>query len=120
MHYLLSNSSETKQPTFVRPDLTPLQRKRESILLKERRSLIQSGKPRNSSKIHNSKLFLDNQLYLYGFLDANNVFQHTHPNSAVPTESDVPSDITALLAQGLSVSELSLQFECVGPGGESA
>ena len=47
----------------IKPDMTPRERFIESLLLKERRSLIELGCDRTSIKISNSKLFLNNQLY---------------------------------------------------------
>ena len=40
---VLTKSRKLKKPISVKPDLSPLQRKHESILLKESWSLIQSG-----------------------------------------------------------------------------
>ena len=47
---VLTKSKDLKKPIFMKPDLSPLQRKHESILLKEKWSLIQSGESRNSIK----------------------------------------------------------------------
>ena len=88
---VLTKSRELKKPTVVKPDLSPLQRKHESILLKERWSLIQSDESHNSIKFRNSKLFLNNKLY--GFVDSTNVFQlsTTHPDK-VSENSTLPGD----------------------------
>ena len=70
---VLGKARERKKPTFVKSDLSLLQRKQESILLEQRWSLIQSSESQNSIKIHNSKLFLKNKLH--EFVDSTNVFQ---------------------------------------------
>ena len=51
---VLAKTRELKKLTFVKRDLSPLQRKHESILLNERWSLIQSGESHNSINIQNS------------------------------------------------------------------
>ena len=76
--------------------------------LREDGYLIQSGESRNSIKIYNSKLFLNNKLY--GFVDSTNVFQlsTTHPDKA--SENSTP-----LGDEHDSVSHV--QARSVGPGG---
>ena len=106
---VLTKSRELKKPTFVKPDLSLLQRKCESILLKERWSFIQSGESCNSIKICNSKLFLNKKLY--GFcIDSTNVFHLStiHPDKA--SEYSTP-----LGDEHASVSHVRAQS--VGPGG---
>lgn len=69
------------QPYTIKPDMSKEQRVRESVLLKERLSLIQSGIKRKSIKIHNSRLFVNN--VLHGKVDSSNIFQLCQPNSIV-------------------------------------
>lgn len=73
---VLSKSRSLKKPFHVKPDLSPSQRVRDSVLLKERWSLITNGVPRASIKIRGSKLYV-NQV-LHGSLDSSNVFNHAH------------------------------------------
>ena len=48
---------------IIKPDVSPSERKRESILLKERWSLIQSGVPRKAIRIQGSRLLVRNKLH---------------------------------------------------------
>ena len=54
----LSNSTVS-----IKPDMSKMERKRESLLLKERWSLIQSGVPRMDIKIRGSRLLVKNKLH---------------------------------------------------------
>lgn len=57
---ILYNSSSLTKPYFVKPDLSPEQRKRDQALLKVRWSLIQEGGvSRSSIKIRKSAIFVD-------------------------------------------------------------
>ena len=59
-------SQQTGNPGIsMKPQLTPFQSKVESILLKERRSLIQSGVPATSIcfSINSKQLYVDNQIH---------------------------------------------------------
>jgi len=49
-------------PIYIKPDLSPEERAKESILLKERWGLIQKGAERKQIKLRNGALFVDNQL----------------------------------------------------------
>ena len=48
---------------IIKPDMSPSERKRESILLKERWSFIQSGVPRKAIRIQGSRLLVRNKLH---------------------------------------------------------
>lgn len=56
----------------IKPDLSPQERRTESALLKERRTLINSGVERNNMKIRGSSLFINN--IKYGYV-TNSIFQ---------------------------------------------
>ena len=62
---ILANRSSLAPPIFIKPDLSPTERDIESILLKERWSLIQNGHSRKSIKLNSqcSCIYLNNQLY---------------------------------------------------------
>lgn len=94
---LLYKRSGLRKPVFVKPDLSPFQRKRESILLRERWSLIQSGISRSSIKIRNSKLFLHNELF--GSLDSDGVFQRSSVASLAPAVAS-PTPVIANVSSG--------------------
>ena len=59
--HILSNRKLLQPPVYVKPDLTLDERKAESLLLKERRALINKGITRNRIKLRNTQLLLDNQ-----------------------------------------------------------
>ena len=48
---------------YVKPDLTPEEQTKQSILLKERRSLIQKGTDRKHIKLHSNSILVNNQPY---------------------------------------------------------
>ena len=50
-------------PISIKPDLSPEGKKTEAVLLKERWRLIQSGTLRNSIKIRNQSLYIDDSLH---------------------------------------------------------
>jgi len=57
--YLLSNKSKLKSQVFLKPE----DRAKESLLLKERWSLIQKGTERKLIKLHNYSVFVNGQLH---------------------------------------------------------
>jgi len=62
---ILANRASLKSPVFIKPDLSPAEQKVESILLKERWTLIQGGHDRKAIKINSrtSSLYLNNKVY---------------------------------------------------------
>ena len=62
---VLANRSSLKPPLFIKPDLSPAERATESILLKERWSLIQLGHSRKSIKINSQRgcIYLNNKMH---------------------------------------------------------
>ena len=60
---VLSKKGKLKSPYYIKPDMTHDQRLKESILLKERWSLIQSGIPRSSIRLRNSSLLVNKKLH---------------------------------------------------------
>ena len=60
---LLQNRSKLTSSLSIKPDLTPEERAKESLLLKERWSLIQKGFERKQIKISNYSVFVNNKLY---------------------------------------------------------
>ena len=55
---LLNSKSKLSKPIYVKPDLTPEERAMESLLLKERKSLIEKGIGKQFIKIRNQSLFI--------------------------------------------------------------
>jgi len=58
---LLNSKSKLSKPIYVKPDLSPEERAMESLLLKERKSLIEKGIGRQFIKIRNQSLFVFSQ-----------------------------------------------------------
>ena len=52
-----------ESPVYVKPDLTPEEQTKQSILLKERRSLIQKGTDRKHIKLRSNSILVNNQPY---------------------------------------------------------
>ena len=59
----LSKIGEFNKPIYIKPDLSPEERAKESVLLKECWFLIQEGAERKRIKLKSGALFVDNQLY---------------------------------------------------------
>jgi len=60
---VLFNRSKIKNPIMIKPDLTPEERKIESILLHERWNLIQQGINRKTIKLRNRQILVNNRLH---------------------------------------------------------
>ena len=60
---LLRRRSLQSSTIYIKPDMSPTERKSESLLLKERWSLIQSGVPRSDIRIRGSRLFVRNKIH---------------------------------------------------------
>lgn len=60
---ILKVKSQLKSPVYVKPDLTPEEQTKQSILLKERRSLIQKGTDRKHIKLRSNSILVNNQPY---------------------------------------------------------
>ena len=52
VHKILSNRGQCRHPIFIKHDMCPEERHRESILLKERWNLIQTAIPKSSIRIY--------------------------------------------------------------------
>ena len=61
--YLLTSKTQLKHPIYIKPDVTPLEKSNESLLLKERKTLIQKGTDRQHIKLRNSHLYVNDQLF---------------------------------------------------------
>ena len=60
---ILNNKTKLSKPVYVKPDLSAEERAVESMLLKERRCLIEKGVARQFIKIRNQSLFVLNKLH---------------------------------------------------------
>ena len=105
-------------PCSIKPDLSLEEWQRESALLKERWSLIQSDIERKSIRIHNLSIFVNNKLH--GKLDvSSNQFHCCSPlntplslNSPLVTNSTSPNNVssptTSLITNSTAPSIVSL------------
>jgi len=93
---ILANRSSLASPILIKPDLSPAERAVESILLKERWSLIQNGHPRKSIKLNSQRgcIYLNNQLY--GKV-INSQFQRS--NYSTPTSESTATSIPQQMDQ---------------------
>ena len=76
-HSILSNRGSLSSPIYIKPDMTKEERHRESVLLKERWNLIQSGVPKNVIRIQGSRPC--------------NIVRASKPSSISPPGMDVSS-----------------------------
>ena len=60
---ILARRRFVTHPVTIKADLTPAERKTESILLRERRKLIEDRYERRSIKMYNSSLYLNGKLH---------------------------------------------------------
>ena len=74
---ILANKASLSSPIFIKPDMSPAELAVESILLKERWTLIQGGHNRKSIRINssNSSIYVNNQVF--GKV-TNSKFQHSN------------------------------------------
>ena len=56
-------SSSLTPPVTIKADLTPAERRVQSVLLRERRKLIENGHDRRAIKLRNSSLYLSGRLH---------------------------------------------------------
>ena len=94
--HILSRRRSLQQPFSIKPDMSPKERSRDSTLMKERWSLIQSGTDRKYIRIHNSCIYVHNKLHG----QINNItgeFQRALPSTpplpASPTHTCITSNI---------------------------
>jgi len=60
---ILSLKNKLEAPVYIKPDLTPHERQKERLLLKERRSLFDNGTERRNIKIRNDSLYVNNKFH---------------------------------------------------------
>ena len=60
---ILAKRGKLVQPFYIKPDMTKEKCQVESILMKERWKLIQSGVPRNQIKVRNSSIYAYNKMH---------------------------------------------------------
>lgn len=102
---ILSRKGDLSRPFSIKPDLSPEERHRDSLLLKERWRLIQSGTTRSEIKIRGSGLYLNKRLFAR---IVNSELQYTSalPSPVNVSQSVVPSDNTSLLPTNLDTSAI--------------
>ena len=60
---ILTNKKLLTPPIYIKPDMTPEEKAKESILLKERKALIEQGYERKSIRMYKNCLYLNDQLF---------------------------------------------------------
>ena len=60
---ILKSKIKLKSPVYVKPDLSPEEQTKQSLLLKERRLLIQKGTDRRNIKVRNNSILVNDQPY---------------------------------------------------------
>ena len=60
---LLSSKNKLEAPIYIKPDLSPFERQKERLILKERRAQIDKGTEQRNIKIRNNSLYIDNKLH---------------------------------------------------------
>ena len=92
---VLFNRSKTKKPIQIKPDMTPEERKIESILLHERWNLIQQGIDRKAIKLRNGQILINNRLHGivtdFKFVNSSSGSSTTSSTSASIAPDSVPN-----------------------------
>ena len=84
---ILSKRGSLTRPYSIKPDMSQLERSRESALMQERWSLIQGGIDRKCIKIRNTCIYVNGALH--GKLDSVNTFHLSSPKVSNSTASTV-------------------------------
>ena len=90
---ILYKKGDFSHPFSIKPDLTPEERHRDSLLLKERWHLIQSGKDRSENKSRGNWLYVNKKLFC-SFVDTNLQYTSVVPSPHCHSQSVTPSDST--------------------------
>ena len=99
---ILSNKSVLSPPIRIKPDMSPEERLRDSIPLKERWSLIQSGIPKNDIRIRKSHLYVKNKLHGQY---KNSMFVHSI--SPTPSPAGISPDQSPIVPSGGSDPDIN-------------
>ena len=103
---VLSNRRLLTHPVSIKPDLSQQERKRDSLLLKERWILIQSGCSRHDIKILESRLYVKNKLY--GCVNNSKFMVSPDYPVPTPTSSSIQStDPLPLIPKDITLSQHS-------------
>ena len=92
---ILSNRVALSPPFRIKPDMSPEERLRDSALLKERWSLIQSGVSRVDIRIRKSHLYVKNKLY--GQYKNSKFVRSVSPT---PSSAGISSDHSSIVPSG--------------------
>ena len=98
---VLSKKGSLSHPLAIKPDLSPEERHRDAVLLKERWCLIQSGVPRSDIRIRDSRLYVKKKLF--GYFDKAQFHCSASSSKSLPTstghsqsDDQIPRDNTPL------------------------
>ena len=96
-----------KHHFVIKPDMLPNERRSESLLLKERWGLIQSGTPRENIKICGSSLYLRNKLHGQIVKSGSSISFQNHNSEACNVDDDVHSVPTVPPQQSTTILQPS-------------
>ena len=80
----LRNKAQLSSPIYIKPDLTLEEQTQESMLLKERRSLIDKGVDRRQIKLQNWSIYIDDKPHCK-IVDAKLKFHSASPHAPAPS-----------------------------------
>ena len=106
---VLGNKSRLSPPVFIKPDLTAEERAMESLLLKERRRLIEKGVSRRHIRIGNQSLIVHNKV--------NAKIQNSQLVIEFPTtvSLDTSHDVTLDISHDMATGNSTVQTELTAP-----
>ena len=103
---LLSNRSSLPKNISIKPDMSQAERTIESLLMKERWRLIQTGIDRKSIKIQAANIYVNNKLHgkvCISSFTLSSELSSTNNNSTLPNTSEVTSQLASATPQPTSL-----------------
>ena len=85
---VLSKKGSLSYPLFIKPDLSPQEKQRDSILLKERWSLVQTGILRHDIKTRGPRLYVKGKLFCH--FSESQVIYSSGPSELLPIPASLP------------------------------
>ena len=118
---IISKARHIPKPYILKPDMSRSQRVRESVLLKERWTLIQNGISRKHSKIRDDCLLVNNQLHgravnqIFEIDSASPIGLHTTEIPAVDTSCGSHRIVQEQPALATATNITPLNNDCTSP-----
>ena len=116
---VLTNRSSVPTPYRMKPDLSPEERKVDTILLKHRWSLIQSGVDRKDIKLSANRLYVKHALYEI-VKDLTFIAKETNRSSAQNEKKRIPHVPESTDIQVASTADTLLQPLVASPSDDSS